>query len=217
MQQKKQAILQLLNRHRLMALATNRADGWPQVTLVGYVNDGFLLYCFVAVNSQKHANILRDSRVSAAIGSDAPHPLDIQGLSLAGKASVVTDQGEFNDVSRLRLKRYPEFTIPRPVVSREAAAARAAARPSLTDVVLRYDTSGWGASALRSFTGELISPLALAAIVPDLQTESIALIEALLLRLKLRLLPFGAYPTRTMCAMNTITAARSQFVCLPPP
>ena len=104
--QKKQAILQLLDRHRLMALATNRPDGWPQVTLVGYINDGFLLYCFVAHNSQKHANILRDPRVSVAIGSDAPHPLDIEGLSLAGKASVVTDQSEFNDISRLRLKRY---------------------------------------------------------------------------------------------------------------
>lgn len=135
-QQKKHAILQLLNRHRLMALATNRPDGWPQVTLVGYVNDGFLLYCFVALNSQKHANILRDSRVSAAIGRDAPHPLDIEGLSLAGKASVVTDQSEFNYVSRLRLERYPEYAIPRPMVSREAAAARAAPRPSSTDVVL---------------------------------------------------------------------------------
>jgi nitroimidazol reductase NimA-like FMN-containing flavoprotein (pyridoxamine 5'-phosphate oxidase superfamily) len=70
--EKKQAILQLLDRHRVMAFATNRPDGWPQVTLVGYVNDGFLLYCFVAHNSQKHANIRRDSRVSVAIGSDAP-------------------------------------------------------------------------------------------------------------------------------------------------
>lgn len=134
--QKKQAILQLLNRHRLMALATNRPDGWPQVTFVGYVNDGFLLYCFVAHNSQKHANILRDPRVSVAIGSDAPHPLDIEGLSLAGKASVVTDWSEFNDISRLRLKRYPEYAIPRPAMSRETVAARAAPKPSLTDVVL---------------------------------------------------------------------------------
>lgn len=119
-----------------MALATNRPDGWPQVTLVGYVNDGFLLYCFVAHNSQKHANILHDPRVSAAIGSDAPHPLDIEGLSLAGKASVVTDQSEFNDISRLRLKRYPEYAIQRPTVSLAPAAARTAPRPSSKDVVL---------------------------------------------------------------------------------
>jgi len=49
-----------------MAIATNRPDGWPQVTTVGYISDGFMLYCFVAANSQKRANILLDARVSAA-------------------------------------------------------------------------------------------------------------------------------------------------------
>ena len=67
----KDRILRLLNEHRVMAISTNRADGWSQATLVGYVNDGFFLYCFVALNSQKYANILRDPRVSIAIGSDA--------------------------------------------------------------------------------------------------------------------------------------------------
>jgi len=90
----KDRILRLLNMHRLMTLATNRPDGWPQATLVGYVNDGFLLYCFVVRNSQKHANILRDSRVSVAIGEDAQRPFDIKGLSLAGRASVVADESE---------------------------------------------------------------------------------------------------------------------------
>ena len=136
MKQSKELILQLLNGHRVMALATNRPDGWPQVTLVGYINDGFLLYCFVARNSQKHANILLDPRVSIAIGSDAPRPLDIEGLSLAGKASVVTNQGELADVGRLRLRRYPEYAVPPPAVSREGAASRVAPRPSSEGVVL---------------------------------------------------------------------------------
>jgi hypothetical protein len=70
--------------------------------LVGYVHDGFLLYSFIADNSQKYANVLRDPRVSIAIGSDATQPLEIKGLSLAGKVSVVTDPGEFDYVSRLR-------------------------------------------------------------------------------------------------------------------
>jgi pyridoxamine 5'-phosphate oxidase-like protein len=33
-------IEQLLNQHRLMTIATNRPDGWPQATTVGYVNEG---------------------------------------------------------------------------------------------------------------------------------------------------------------------------------
>ncbi len=75
----KALILRLLDEHRVMTIATNRPDGWPQATMVGYVNDGFLLYCFVARNTQKYANILRDSRISIAIGNDAANPLVIKG------------------------------------------------------------------------------------------------------------------------------------------
>ena len=109
MKQRKHLILDLLEGHRLMALATNRPDGWPHVTSVGYVNDGFLVYCFIASNSQKHANIQRDDRVSAAISSDVATPLDIKGLSFTGRAVAVEDSREFDHVSRLRLARYPEY------------------------------------------------------------------------------------------------------------
>jgi nitroimidazol reductase NimA-like FMN-containing flavoprotein (pyridoxamine 5'-phosphate oxidase superfamily) len=134
--EKKLLILRLLDKHRVMALATNRPDGWPQVTQVGYVNDGFLLYCFIARNSQKHANILLDPRISASIGSDAPRPLDIEGLSLAGRAAIVADQSEFAYASRLRLKRYPEYAVPPPAVPRQDDGARIASRPPSDGVIL---------------------------------------------------------------------------------
>jgi len=133
--QKKAVILQVLNGHRLMALATNRPDGWPQVTTVGYVNDGFLLYCFVAHNSQKHTNIRRDPRVSIAIGSDNVRPLDIKGLSLAAQAHIVTDRGEIEYVSQLRLLRYPEYSA-LSVLATDQAAARIAPGPTEGGVVL---------------------------------------------------------------------------------
>jgi general stress protein 26 len=129
----KTLVLRLLDEHRVMTIATNRPDGWPQATLVGYVNDGFLLYSFIARNSQKYANVLRDPRVSIAIGSDAPRPLDIKGLSLAGKASVVTDPGEFDHVSKLRLQRYPEYAHLPQVLG---DAERILPRPDADDVVL---------------------------------------------------------------------------------
>jgi hypothetical protein len=33
----------ILDENRLMAVATARADGWPQNTLVGYANEDILL------------------------------------------------------------------------------------------------------------------------------------------------------------------------------
>ena len=100
------------------------------------MNDGYLLYCFVARNTQKYDNILRDPRVSIAIGSDAPNPMDIKGLSLAGRACEVTDRSEFADISMLRLKRFPEYSaLPRPT-SGDDAMARISPQPSPSSVAL---------------------------------------------------------------------------------
>ena len=45
-------ILELLDQHRVMTLATLRPDGWPQATTVGYANVGMTLYFLCAVDSQ---------------------------------------------------------------------------------------------------------------------------------------------------------------------
>ena len=114
-QQFKRQIIELLDAHRIMTIATNRADGWPQATIVGYANDGLIIYCLVARDSQKFANISRDPRISIAIANDYPQPLQIRGLSLAGRVVEVTDQGEIDHVAGILLRRYPEYKVmPRP-------------------------------------------------------------------------------------------------------
>jgi PPOX class probable F420-dependent enzyme len=110
-QEFKRQIVDLLNRHRIMTVATNRADGWPQATVVGYANDGLIIYCFVGRDSQKFANIARDPRVSIAIADDYPQPLQIRGLSLAGRVDVVDDPGETEHALDILLRRYPEYKI----------------------------------------------------------------------------------------------------------
>ena len=47
------AILKLLDGQRLMTLATNRADGRPQASTLGYLNDGLNLYFVTARDSEK--------------------------------------------------------------------------------------------------------------------------------------------------------------------
>jgi len=114
-QEFKRQIISLLDTHRIMTLATNRPDGWPQATIVGYVNDGLILYCFVGRTGQKFANISRDPRVSIAIANDYPQPLLIRGLSMAARVVEVQDQGEIDHAGEILLRRYPEYKVlPRP-------------------------------------------------------------------------------------------------------
>jgi nitroimidazol reductase NimA-like FMN-containing flavoprotein (pyridoxamine 5'-phosphate oxidase superfamily) len=107
----KQQIVDLLGRHRIMTIATNRPDGWPQATVVGYCNDGLVIYCLIGRDSQKYANIVRDPRVSLAIGNDYPQPLQIRGLSIAARAVESSDPGERAHANEILLRRYPEYKI----------------------------------------------------------------------------------------------------------
>jgi nitroimidazol reductase NimA-like FMN-containing flavoprotein (pyridoxamine 5'-phosphate oxidase superfamily) len=114
-QQFRRQIIDLLDAHRIMTIATNRADGWPQATIVGYANDGLIIYCFISRDSQKYANIMRDPRISLAIANDYPQPLQIKGLSVAAKAVEVEDRGEIEHAGNILLRRYPEYKVmPRP-------------------------------------------------------------------------------------------------------
>ena len=88
-------IVRVLDENRLMTIATNRPDGWPQATTVAYVNEGLLLNCFVARMSQKFINIARDRRVSICIGGHIIDPSQIKGLSLAGLADPVQDRQDY--------------------------------------------------------------------------------------------------------------------------
>jgi len=102
-------ILELLNQHRLMTIATNRPDGWPQATTVGYVNDGLTIYFLCSPQSQKAANLARDNRISLTIDHDVSDPMAITGLSMAAEARRVYDSAEAAKAMNLLGMRYPEY------------------------------------------------------------------------------------------------------------
>src|SRR3984893_14799888 len=105
----KSKILELLDQHRLMTMATNRPDGWPQATTVGYVNDGLTIYFLCSPPSQKAANLARGSRISLTIDHDVSDPMAITGLSMAAQAQPVTDPTGVAKAMGLLLTRYPEY------------------------------------------------------------------------------------------------------------
>lgn len=112
----RQKILTLLDRHRIMTIATLRPDGWPQATTVGYVNEGLTLYFLCGLNSQKAANLAQDNRVSLTIDHDTPDLMAITGLSMAAHAQAVVDQGEASKILQMLPLKYPEqFSLPGPM------------------------------------------------------------------------------------------------------
>lgn len=118
----KRKIQALLDHHRTMRIATLRPDGWPQVTTVGYANEGFTIYFLCGPDSQKATNLARDNRVSLAIDDDTPQVMEITGLSMAARAQIVDDPAEGEKALRLMFERYPEQkSLPGPMPTPEQA------------------------------------------------------------------------------------------------
>lgn len=103
-------ILELLDAHRIMTLATLRPDGWPQATTVGYVSDGLRLFFMCGKDSQKAKNLARDDRVSLTIDSDTSDPMAIAGLSMAAHARPVADDAAARRLMTEKMpEKYPEY------------------------------------------------------------------------------------------------------------
>jgi len=144
----KRQIPDLLAGHRIMTLATNRTDGWPQATTVRYVNNGLTLYFLCGPESQKAKNLARDDRVSLTIDHDTSDPMTITGLSMAANANPVTDAAELTKALELLRMRYPEYAN-FPIRPEEIRVFRVV--PQVISV-LDY-TKGFGHSVLVSPSG----------------------------------------------------------------
>jgi hypothetical protein len=136
-------ILELLDTHRTMTVATLRPDGWPQATMVGYVNEGLVLYFLCGLDSQKAANLARDDRVSITIGEDTDDILQITGLSMAAHATPVLDREEAGRILALLPSRYPEQAVPLPMPMPTAEQVRIMRVDPTVISVLDY-TQGFG-------------------------------------------------------------------------
>jgi nitroimidazol reductase NimA-like FMN-containing flavoprotein (pyridoxamine 5'-phosphate oxidase superfamily) len=117
-------ILTLLDRHRIMTIATLRPDGWPQATTVGYANEGLTLYFLCGPDSQKVANLAHDDRVSLTIDHDTTDIMSISGLSMAAHAQVVEDSTEAERILQLLASKYPVPGTPPPIEMPSAEEVR---------------------------------------------------------------------------------------------
>lgn len=101
--------IRILDAHRIMAISTVRPDGWPQTTIVGYANDGLLIYFLISRNSQKLANIEHDNRISIAVGEEPADLRAARAVFAGAYASEVADAEHRANAWRLLVRRHPNL------------------------------------------------------------------------------------------------------------
>ena len=99
----------ILDANRIMSIATVRPDGWPQNTIVGYANDGLLLYFLISRGSQKFANIEKDERVAIAVAREPDDVRNIRAVYAGAQASEVTDPEQRQRAWKLLGERHPNL------------------------------------------------------------------------------------------------------------
>lgn len=105
-----QAAIQILDSHRTMTIATVRPDGWPQATIVGYANDGLLLYFLIYRTSQKFANIAQDNRAAVTVGQEPAQLRNVKAVYAGCTVSEVRDLAERSRAWMLLAERHPQLT-----------------------------------------------------------------------------------------------------------
>ena len=116
----KQAGIEILDSHRIMAVSTVRPDGWPQTTFVGYASEGFDIFLMIFRSSQKAANIAHDDRISIAVGDEPESMSELRAVYAAAHASEVTDPKQRDYAWALLQRRHPNlagFDLPDPAES----------------------------------------------------------------------------------------------------
>jgi uncharacterized protein YhbP (UPF0306 family) len=101
-------ILEVLQSQHLMTLATIRPDGYPQATIVNYINDDLTLYFATDAASQKVGNIKLNNKVSVAIASQTEDFYKLSGLSMSGIATRVLDKETAEELSMGLFRRLPQ-------------------------------------------------------------------------------------------------------------
>lgn len=103
-------IVDILSRCMDMTIATVRADGAPQATVVSFAHDGMTIYFGCGASSQKAENVAREPRVSATVTPPYETWNTIEGVSIAAVAQEVAATAELQQVQALFTRRFPAFT-----------------------------------------------------------------------------------------------------------
>jgi uncharacterized protein YhbP (UPF0306 family) len=102
-----------LETHSTLALATQSADGSPQIAPLFYVSDDQLnLYWLSSPNSRHSVNLVARPAVSAAVYPSVWQAADIVGLQIEGEARAIGDERVREQNLNLYLRKFqipPEF------------------------------------------------------------------------------------------------------------
>jgi general stress protein 26 len=103
----KQKIANYLSSHQWLNLGTADRKGKPMVHTMAFASEGATVYFVTDKNTHKVADIMDNPNVAFTVDEDDVQVMQITGVQVQGKASLVTDREETSKAFRLMAEKYP--------------------------------------------------------------------------------------------------------------
>lgn len=103
----RQKIVNYLSSHQWLNLGTADRSGKPMVHTMAFASDGATVYFVTDKNTHKVADIMDNPKVAYTVDEDNVQVMQIKGVQMQGKASLVTDKEETSKAFSLMAKKYP--------------------------------------------------------------------------------------------------------------
>jgi nitroimidazol reductase NimA-like FMN-containing flavoprotein (pyridoxamine 5'-phosphate oxidase superfamily) len=96
-----------LASHHYLRLGTVTAQNTPQVHTLGYVSEGCTVYFVTDRKSRKALNIFNNPAVAYAVDENYENVMDIQGVQMEGRASLVALETDAIRLMGLMTLKFP--------------------------------------------------------------------------------------------------------------
>lgn len=96
-----------LSSHNWLNLGTVDKQGRPMVHTMAYASEGPKVYFTTKKSTHKVSHILENPNVAFTVDEDDVNVMEIKGVQMEGKASMITDGKEAQKVMNMMLDKYP--------------------------------------------------------------------------------------------------------------
>lgn len=103
----KERISEYLKTRPYLNLATIGPEGKPMVHTMAFASAGPVVYFGTGNTTRKFQNVTQNPNVAFTVDEDSSDVMNITGIQMEGKASLVTDEAELGKVFQLMVEKFP--------------------------------------------------------------------------------------------------------------
>jgi general stress protein 26 len=103
----KKKIVDYLSSHQWLNLGTVDRNGKPMVHTMAFASEGATVYFLTDKNTHKVSDMKVNPHVAYTVDDDNVQVMEITGIQMQGRASLVTDEKEIGKVLKLMSEKYP--------------------------------------------------------------------------------------------------------------